>query len=546
MIHRILSAVALVMALLGPASAKGEKIALVVGVSAYRNVPVLKNTQNDAQDVAQVLKRLGFGVDLVIDPDRPTLEGAVRRLGARAQNAEAAVFYYAGHALEMGGRNWLVPATADIQGERDLRFEALDLDSVVEQSDRGARVTLILLDACRDNPFSRRLGGGGRDVRQTGLVPVPAGTGTLIAFATAPGTVALDGTGRNSPFTTALLKNIERPDLEVRQLMSEVRKEVRETTNGRQIPWENSALEGPFFFNPAPIAPPRPQATTPRRTAAGDEPSPAAMERLFWESIKDSTNPADFEAYLERFPNGVFAPIARNRLKSQREAQGRPGPPGQTAKDAKDSPDRPSVAALLKARLPLVLPNEPPQVAETIARDFEIGRYPRALAAARNGQWWRTSLREDRDRTVDAALEVCQVSNGRPCILIASDDQVEPEATLRSPTALRDMPRARYAGPFDPEQIPGAHLRTRQRPDVSGYRAAIGPKAVAYHPWNASTFVATGAPTPEAAEAQALEQCRADAALKRPTPRCFVYASGDEVVLPQRRSETRKGGDPAR
>jgi hypothetical protein len=228
-----------------------RRVALAVGVSDYKHVPRLENTRNDALDISNVFYRLGFQVQTLIDPDRNTLEEAIRRLGTDAEGSEASVFYYSGHAMEVNGQNLLVPASADIRSERDLRFETVDLDSVLDSVSGRSKFSLLILDSCRDNPFMKQLAGSSRAVSLRGLGAVSAAIGTLIAFSTAPGRTALDGDTRNSPFTAALLHNIERPGVEVRHMLGDVRREVREVTGGRQIPWENSALEGDFYFKPS-------------------------------------------------------------------------------------------------------------------------------------------------------------------------------------------------------------------------------------------------------------------------------------------------------
>jgi hypothetical protein len=227
-----------------------RRVALVVGISKYKYVPQLANTANDANGVAAALERLGFQIVLLIDPDRAALESAIRDLGTMAEGGEASVFYYAGHAMEVSGQNLLVPAPAKIESDRDIRFETVDLDSVLDSVSGRARVSLLILDSCRDNPFSKRLVASSRTISLRGLGSIDAAAGTLIAFATAPGKTAEDGDSRNSPFTKALLHHIERPGLEVRRMLGEVRREVRESTSGRQLPWENSALEGEFYFKP--------------------------------------------------------------------------------------------------------------------------------------------------------------------------------------------------------------------------------------------------------------------------------------------------------
>src|SRR5262245_40282811 len=212
----------------------GRRVALVVGVSNYQYVPRLGNPANDARDIADAFNRLGFQVQTLIDPDRRALEDAIRKLGQDAEGADAGVFYYSGHALEVNGQNLLVPASAHIRSERDLRFETVDLDSVLDAVSGRSKVSLLILDSCRDNPFVKQLAGSSRAISLRGLGPVDAAVGTLIAFSTAPGKTAFDGDFRNSPFTAALLKNIERPGIEVRRMFGDVRREVREGTGGRQ------------------------------------------------------------------------------------------------------------------------------------------------------------------------------------------------------------------------------------------------------------------------------------------------------------------------
>jgi uncharacterized caspase-like protein len=314
----------------------GRRVALVVGVSNYERVPILANPINDAQDMTAALKRLGFDVETVLDPNRATLEAAVRRYGDRSAGVEASVFHYSGHALEAGGRNWLLPASANINGERDLRFEAIDLGTILEQTDGAAQTSIVFLDACRDNPFARRVSGAGRGLSR-GLAGVDmTATGVLVAFAAAPGQVALDRLAgkKNSPFTAAVLSQIETAGLEIKTLLVRVTKEVMQTTNGKQRPWQNSSLESEFYFVPPPAsaAPPITQSAT-------------NLEAVFWDSIKTSHDPADFRAYLTKFPTGTFAQLARNRLNMlQRKAPVEPAAPRVEKAVAAPSPSDAAVA----------------------------------------------------------------------------------------------------------------------------------------------------------------------------------------------------------
>jgi hypothetical protein len=250
---RLFMTLGLLASLVSPAWADGDprRVAMVVGAGAYQTVPQLANPPRDARAIAAVLKSLGFDTTLVIDPDRAALEQAIRTLGDKSRTAEAAVFFYAGHALEAGGHNYIVPVSAKVNTLRDLPFETVDIDLVGQQVEGRARTVILFLDSCRDNPFAINLTGAERGLSPRGLAaPAADGSGTLVAFATAPGRTAQDGDGDDSPFTTALLKHLATPGLEIRQMLGLVRRDVREATGGKQIPWESSALEGSFYFRP--------------------------------------------------------------------------------------------------------------------------------------------------------------------------------------------------------------------------------------------------------------------------------------------------------
>jgi PQQ-dependent catabolism-associated CXXCW motif protein len=314
MLRAVFLAILVLTSSLVMAHAGGSRVALVVGVSKYEHAASLANTLNDAKDMSGALKRLGFDVETVLDPSRSELEAAVRRYGDKSAGAEVSVFHYSGHALEANGRNWLLPTTVDINSERNLPFEAVDLNTILQQTDGGAKVSIVFLDACRDNPFVGRIAAGGRSLSR-GLARVDiTGSGMLLAFATAPGQVALDSVsaGKNSPFTASLLSHLETAGLEVKSLLSRVTKDVVEETKGKQRPWQNSSLEGDFYFVPSPTAVAVPAAPAP---VVGTSAKPDVnFEAVFWDSIKSSTDPAEFEAYLAKFPNGAFVELARIRL----------------------------------------------------------------------------------------------------------------------------------------------------------------------------------------------------------------------------------------
>ncbi len=233
-----------------------RRVALVVGNSAYTHTVVLDNPRNDATDVATALTDVGFDVVSVFDADKRAMDQAVRAFADKLSGADVALFFYAGHGLQIGLQNYLVPVDAQLRRERDLEFEAVKLEQVQRQMemDREGKTSIIILDACRDNPLSRNLARS-MGTRSTaigrGLAAAATGLGTFIAYATQPGNVALDGVGkRNSPFTSALLRQMRIAGRNLPATMIEVRKEVVAQTSGRQVPWDHSALTGDFYFVP--------------------------------------------------------------------------------------------------------------------------------------------------------------------------------------------------------------------------------------------------------------------------------------------------------
>ena len=233
-----------------------------------------------------------------------------------------ALVFYAGHGLMVNGANYLVPVDGKLERESDLLFQAIPADTIQRLLEQANRVNIIILDACRDNPLSRSLARS-MGTRSTavgqGLAPMTAGIGTLIVYATAPGHQALDGEGQNSPFTAALLKYIATPKLEIRDVFTHVRQEVFEATKSRpqpQIPWDTSSLMASVYLAAAPDAPApaTPPGVTPPAPPPAQPPSAADNEALFWQSIKDSKNAADFKDYLARWPMGTFAELAKRRI----------------------------------------------------------------------------------------------------------------------------------------------------------------------------------------------------------------------------------------
>jgi tetratricopeptide (TPR) repeat protein len=229
------------------AAPDGRRVALVIGNGNYRHASVLANPANDAADIAQALRNLGFDVVEGRDLDKQGVEDKVREFGRHLDNAGLALFFYAGHGMQVGGKNYLVPIDARLERPGDLNLDAVDVGNVLAQMESEKRVNLVFLDACRDNPlarsFARSLGTRSAAVGQ-GLATIQSAIGTMIAYATQPDAVALDGEGRNSPFTAALLKHLSTPGLEIATLMRRVRADVIVATREKQVPWDHSSLIG--------------------------------------------------------------------------------------------------------------------------------------------------------------------------------------------------------------------------------------------------------------------------------------------------------------
>lgn len=249
-----------VVALLSPARAlagqavpgAAERLALVIGNGAYVAVSELPNPKNDAADVSAALERLGFDVTTLLDGDRAVMDEALRTFARRSVGADVALVFYAGHGMEMDGENYLVPVDARLESDTDVEYETVQLDRVLRATE-GAALRMVILDACRDNPLARRMRrvratrsisrGSFGDLDEQGLLDE-----TLVAYAAAAGTTAADGTGRNSPYTEALLTYLEQP-LEISALFRRVRGRVLTSTAGRQRPHEYQSLLGDHYLS---------------------------------------------------------------------------------------------------------------------------------------------------------------------------------------------------------------------------------------------------------------------------------------------------------
>lgn len=295
------------------AAAQEKRVALVIGNSGYQHTAVLRNPRADAEDMSAALKRLNFEVVEGIDLDKRAMERIIRQFGLKLQAADIALFFYAGHGLQVSGQNHLLPVDARLSTEGDIDFESIPLHLVLRQMEREAKTSLLLLDACRDNPLARNLartmGTRSGQISQ-GLAEVKTGVGTLIGFSTQPGNVALDGAGRNSPYATALLKHVETPGRDISSTLINVRNEVVKATNGQQVPWEHTSLMGHVVFSAA--------APTSQTAATNYD---KEMEMAFWNAIKDSKSPKLLQTYIDRFPSGTFSGLAKAMIETASKEQ---------------------------------------------------------------------------------------------------------------------------------------------------------------------------------------------------------------------------------
>ena len=302
----------------GNAAFADKRVAFVVGNAAYKNVPQLPNPAIDSKAMARVLRNVGFDVVEGSNLTRDAMTAKLLEFGKKSEGADVAVFFYAGHGIAVNGVNYLLPVDADLKSEADVKLgAAINVDLTLEQTMQDAKVKLVFLDACRDNPFAAKIRSAKatRGVTvDTGLAAMTSGTGTLIAFATGPGQTALDGDkGTNSPFTRALVANITKPGVEIQQAMTAVRAQVNEETNKNQLPWGHTNLIGSIYLNQA--APPADstKAEAPASTAAAAT-SASDVEVEFWRSVKGSNKVEELNAYVTNFPNGAFRSLALTRI----------------------------------------------------------------------------------------------------------------------------------------------------------------------------------------------------------------------------------------
>lgn len=279
-----------------PAQDDPPRIALIVGNGSYSSVTALDNPVPDAELMAETLEARGFSVTMLRDANQITINRAIAQFGRDLRDAgkdATGLFYYAGHAVQSFGNNYLLPVDANLTDAADLSLVAVPAQAVLRQMFSAKNKTnIVILDACRNNPFEAI-----PDLDDNGLAEMKAPTGTFLSYATAPGAVALDGLNGNSPFTKALAREIPVPGVPIEQLFKNVRIDVIEQTNGQQTPWDTSSLTSDFVF-------------TPGTPISAEE----SAELQLWESVKDSTDPVQVVLFMRGYPDSPFIPEARALL----------------------------------------------------------------------------------------------------------------------------------------------------------------------------------------------------------------------------------------
>ena len=288
-----------------------NRVALVIGNGAYQNVPELRNPRNDSEDLAKALTAIGFEVLLHTDQTQGTMLDTLRGFRRLASRAEIALIYFAGHGIEIDRQNYLIPVDAVLETDSDINFEAVPLETMIFAASGASRLSMVIVDACRNNPFAASIQrtNSSRSIGR-GLSAVEPTKNTLVAYAAKEGTTAADGSGRNSPYAQALLAALKEPNLEVGLMMRRVRDEVLEVTGGQQEPFVYGSLSAEqIFLNEA-----RGLALVSPTNEAPNAQDATAAEVAFWQSIYQTDDPSELQSYLQRYPNGLFSELARSRV----------------------------------------------------------------------------------------------------------------------------------------------------------------------------------------------------------------------------------------
>ena len=335
-----------------------KRIALVVGNSAYQYATPLENPANDATDISQSLRAAGFQVTTLVDSNRGALLDAINKFGEQLAISEGGVglFYYAGHGIQLDGQNYLIPVDAQITKAHQARSQAVDAHAILAEMDYArSGFNIVILDACRNNPFKFSGRGASRSLR-SGLAEMKnAPNNTLIAFATEPGNVASDGSGKNGVYTKHLLKQLSQPGLTITEIFQQVRKGVRVETSGDQLPWINASTEEKFYFYP------------PSASVGGTNADTGAEDRVWqtaWKMYRTSGREKFLRMYIKKYPNGFYSMFAREALTPEEK-------PATQLASAPEQPARPPAAIPAAIPIPGNSQQNQPQIAALMQRGWQ-------------------------------------------------------------------------------------------------------------------------------------------------------------------------------
>ena len=363
-----------------PSDAQADRrVALVVGNSAYTSAAALRNPRSDANDMGEALQKLGFEVVLGVDLNQERFATTIETFARTIDGADVALFFYAGHGLQMNDKNYLVSVDAQLTNEFLISSETIQLDAIVRLMESKAPTNIVLLDACRNNPLTENLKRSLDMMRRTaalgrGLARVePSGRDTLVAFAAAPGQEANDGAGRNSPFTASLLKHMPKEGLEISVMLKEVAAEVRQATQNGQRPQQISDMARQFYFVPAntslakaELAAAQPPPAAPSQSRNAQTVEDRTLEIAFWNSARAANECEALRAYMQRYPKGFFIDLAKlseprlcalERTVTVVEAVPQAAPPANAT--ASPTPSIPALAGTSKPEPPRPLPTPP-------------------------------------------------------------------------------------------------------------------------------------------------------------------------------------------
>ena len=414
------------------AQVQGEsRLALLIGNASYKSSP-LKNPVNDVRLMESALTDAGFTIIKAENASRRDMQRMVRDFGERLkQSGGVGLFYFAGHGVQVKGANYLVPVDADIRAEDEVAFDSIDAQSVLEKMETAKnRINLLILDACRDNPFAKGSRSG-----TAGLATMNAPSGSLVAYSTSPGSVASDGTGNNGLYTQHLAAVMRMPDMPIEEVFKRVRANVRKDSANQQTPWENTALEGNFYFKRSPpvvAAAVAPTLTSIPQTALSVPtqaiPNMMAVEMAYWDSIKTSNRPFELEAYIEQFPSGSFVGLAKARLREvAREIKAAEAASAKVAEEARLAKITPTAQPQTIA---LARPTTNPATAPTAPNVIASVMPSTATSALVEGQLLGTLKIVDRVFNTNSSIKVTVHEKTKEHTLFSSGDKVSADGKV--------------------------------------------------------------------------------------------------------------------